>query len=332
MEDIMKAIQIKRTGTPEVLEYADVERPSPGAGQVRVKVISASVNYADTMMRRGVYPAMPPLPVILGAECSGVVDSVGEGVTGFQPGQRVALTGTQGCYAEYVVANAEMVFPIPDELDMDVAAVFPAVYLTAYHMLHSMAHVEAGQTVLIYAAAGGMGTALIQLGKLAGLTTVGLTSSARKVQFAKEQGIDHIINYKTENVAARIKQITDGRGVDLILNSVAGDTFSRDFEILAPMGMIIWYGLAAGLPKMNMTERLASGFMNSLGIRTFSVYNIFQKPELLAQSAQKMIQYLTEGQIKPHIHERIPLAEAARAHELLEGGAVMGKLILKSTV
>ena len=221
----MKAIQIKQTGSPDVLEYLEIERPGPGTGQVLIKVESISVNYTDTMLRRGVYPAMPPLPVIPGIECSGVVDSVEEGITGLKPGQRVTLTGTQGCYAEYVVANAGLVFPIPDEINMDIAAAFPAVYLTAYHMLHTMAHVDAGQAVLIHAAAGGMGTALIQLGKLAGVTTVGLTSSARKAQFAEEQGVDHIINYKTEDVVARVKQVTDDRGVDLILNSVAGESF-----------------------------------------------------------------------------------------------------------
>ncbi len=325
----MKAIQIKQTGQPDVLEYLEIERPRPGTGQVLIKVESISVNYADIMIRRGVYPAMPPLPVIPGAECSGVVDSVGEGVTGLKPGQRVTLTGTQASYAEYVVANARLVFPIPDDISMDIAAAFPAVYLTAYHMLHTMAHVEAGQAVLIHAAAGGVGTALIQLGKLAGVTTFGLTSSAGKAQFAEEQGVDHIINYKTEDVVARVKQVTDDRGVDLILNSVAGESFHRDFEMLAPMGLIIWYGLAAGQPKINLTEQLANSFMNSLGVRTFSVYNIFEKPDLLAHSTQKMIQYLAEGRIKPHIHERLPLSKAAQAHELLEAGAVTGKLILK---
>ena len=325
----MQAIQIKETGSYDVLEYVDVKRPSPGKGQVLVKTESISVNFSDTMMRRGTYPAMPPLPAILGLECSGVVEAVGEGVTEFQPGQSVVVTGTNGCYAEYVVANTHVVIPVPNELDKDLAAAFLAVYLTAFHMLHTVAKIEEGQTILIYAAAGGVGTALTQLAKLEGVTTIGLTSSAEKAQFAMNQGIDYTINYNTEDVARRVKEISNGKGINVIFNSVAGDTINRDFGVLAPLGQIIWYGMAAGPPQLNMTELLAAGFMDSLGIRTFSVYNILERPELMKPSTDKLLGYMSEGKIKPHIHGRLPLSEAAKAHELLESSAVMGKLILK---
>jgi NADPH:quinone reductase-like Zn-dependent oxidoreductase len=325
----MKAIQIHQTGSFEQLKYEDVDTPVPDKNEVLVKVVSASVNFADVMTRRGTYPMMPPLPAIPGADCSGIVESVGENVTQFRPGQHVAALG-QGCYADYMVANAVAVTLISEDIDMDDAAAIPVNYLTAYHMMHTMAQVAEGQTILIYAAAGGVGTAVIQLAKLANVKVIGLTSAEEKANFAKAQGIDHIINHKTQDVIQSVKEITGGKGVEIILNSVAGDTFNRDFEMLAPLGQIIWFGMAGGLPTDNITEQLGVGFVKSAGIRTFILYSIFDlDPALAASSSQILFNYLADNKIKPHIYERIPLAEAARAHQLLESGKVQGKLILK---
>ncbi len=325
----MKAVQISRTGSFDVLEYVDMETPSPGSGQVLIKVFSASVNFVDVMVRKGTYPMMMALPTIPGVECSGIVESVGENVTTIRPGQHVVVFG-QRCYAEYVVADVASVTPIPDSIDRDEAAALPVNYLTAYHMLNTMAQVPKGQTILVYAAAGGVGTAMIQLAKLAGVTVVGLTSSDEKAQYAREQGSDYIINYKTENVLQRIREITNGKGVNIIFNSVAGNTFNRDFEALAPLGQIIWFGLAAGPPKGDLGEQLAANFGKSAGIRTFTIYSIAElDPELMSQSFETLLKHLMEKKIKPHIHERIPLSETARAHKLLETGSVMGKLILR---
>ena len=325
----MKAIRIHQTGSFEQLKYEEVDPPVPDKDQVLIRVISASVNYADVMTRIGTYPMMPPLPAIPGVDCSGIVESVGKNVSQLQPGQPVAALG-QGCYAEYMVANPLAVFPISEDIDMDEAAAIPVNYLTAYHMIHTMAGIKEDETILAYAAAGGVGTAVIQLAKLAGVTVIGLTSTDEKADFAKAQGFDHIINYKTEDVVQRVKEITGGKGVEIILNSVAGDSFSRDFQMLAPLGQIIWFGMAGGLPQDNLTEQLGAGFVKSAGIRTFILYSIFElDPALAARSSETLFAYLADKQIKPHIYERIPLAEAARAHELLEGGRVQGKLILK---
>jgi NADPH2:quinone reductase len=175
-----------------------------------------------------------------------------------------------------------------------------------------------------------VGTAVIQLGKLAGVTIIGLTSSEEKVRFAREQGIDHIINYKTEDVLQKIKNITNGKGVNVILNSVAGNTFGRDFEALAPLGQIIWFGMAAGMPEGDLGQQLGTGFAKSAGIRTFLVFNVMDlNPVLMNRSVKALFDHLGRKKIKPHIYKRIPLAEAARAHRLLESGAVSGKLILK---
>jgi len=325
----MKAIRIHQTGSFEQLKHEEVDPPMPEGGEVLIKVISASVNFADVMTRKGTYPMMPPLPAIPGIDCSGIVEAVGENVTRFRPGQHVAALG-RGCYAEYMATNAVAVFPISEDVDMDEAAAIPVNYLTAYHMMHTMAQVKEGETILSYAAAGGVGTAVIQLAKLANVTVIGLTSTDEKVDFARTQGIEHIISYKTEDVHQRVKDITSGKGVEIILNSVAGDSFERDFEMLAPLGQIIWYGMAAGPPTGSLAEQLGAGFVRSAGIRTFMLPSIFElDPALMARSADILFNDLADNRIKPHIYERIPLAEAARAHELLESGKVHGKLILK---
>ena len=282
----MKAIQIKQTGGPEVLQYVEMETPSPGPGQVVVRTESISVNFGDAQIRKGLYPIMPPLPHVPGFEASGVVEMIGEGVSQVQMGQRMAFIAN-GCYAEYVLVDVASVIPIPDTLDDDLAAAFPVNYWTAYHMMHTMAKLEGGQWILSYATVGGVGTAITQLVKLAGFKVIGLTSSDERVQHAKTLGVDHAVNYAKENVVETVMGLTGGRGADLILDSVAGPSFPSNFKMLAPLGQVIWYGAAAGQPPENLVETL--------------------------------VRYLTDGKLKPVIHDRLPLAEAARAHELLEG-------------
>lgn len=327
----MKAIRIEQTGSPEVLQYVDVSTPAPGRGQVLVRVTSASVNFADTMMRQGTYPMMPPLPFTPGLEYSGVIEAVGDGVADLTPGRSVVVFGSGAGYAQYAVADAREAIPIPDDLDKDLAAVMPTVYLTAYHMLHTLARIQAGQWVLVHAAAGGVGTAAIQLARLAGAHVIGLTSTEEKLHFAKDQGADYVINYRREDVVKRVHEITGGRGVDAIFNSVAGDTLNRDFELLAPLGQIIWFGLAAGLPPENLVQQFATHFGRGVGVRAFHlIFSVAQPyPELMMRAFETVLGLLTARKICPHIHERIPLASAAQAHRLLESGAVKGKLILK---
>jgi len=326
----MKAIQIKRTGGPEVLETVEMDTPSPGPGQVVVRTESISVNFGDVQIRKGLYPIMPPLPHVPGFEGSGVVEQIGEGVTQVETGQRVVFMGN-GCYAQYVLVDAAALIPIPDTLDHDLAAAFPANYLTAYHMMHTMAKLEAGQWILSYATVGGVGIAITQLAKLAGLKVIGLTSSDERVQKAKSLGVDHAINYAQENVVERVMGLTGGRGVDVILDSVAGPSFPSNFEMLAPLGQVIWYGAAAGQPPENLVETLNAHYAKGIGIRTFHLLGSIAEafPEVFAKSIGTLVQYLTDGKVKPVIHDRLPLAEAARAHTLLESRNTIGKLILK---
>lgn len=325
----MKAIQITQTGTTDVLNYVDVPTPLPQKGEVLIKIESIGMNYGDVAMRKGIYPQ--DLPLIPGVEYSGTVETIGADVNhNLGIGQSVLGFALRNAYAEYIAVPADSIIPIPDNFDKDKAAAFPVAYLTAYHLLHTMAHIESGQTILSYAAAGGVGTAINQLAQLAGTEVIGLTSTTEKIQYLRGQGVNKVINYKTEDVVQRVKDFTGGRGVDVVLNSLAGDTLNRDFETLAPLGQIICYGFTNGPLTGNLTDALTSDLMSSKGIRGFSLFTVIEsKPQLMAESVAKVTQLLLEDKITPHIHDRIPLAEAARAHQTMEAGKVCGKLILK---
>lgn len=324
----MKAVQFSRFGPPEVLEYVEVDKPTPKKGEVLIKAQSISVNFSDIYMREGGYGKIP-LPATPGLEMSGIVESVGEGVTKVSKGESVILLGRK-CYAEYALAGEREVTPIPRDIDPDMAAAIPINYLTAYHMIHTVANTQSGQTILAYATAGGVGTAITQLGKLAGIKVIGVTSTDEKAKYAKNQGITHVINFNTEDVVKKVMEITNGKGVDLILDSVAGKTFPTNFDMLAPLGQVILYGQRGGAPPPNTFEKLMSNFTRGVGMRVFSVYSVSARyPELMIQSMTTMIEYLRKKKIHPEIYARIPLREAAKAHKLLESRIVTGKIILK---
>jgi len=333
----MKVIQIKKTGAPDVLHHVDTNRPIAGPHQVMVKVEAIGVNYADILVRQGALPTAP-FPVVPGEEYSGTIESVGSNVTDFRPGQRVAVLlghGTDsghvsGGYAEYAVAETDSLIPIPDNIDFDIAAATFANYLTAYFLLHHCAKLQSGQNALLYAAAGGGGTAMIQLAKLAGINIIGLTSSHERAEYAKSQGATHVVNYNSVDIRPSVMKITHNAGVDIIFNSAGGNTLARDFELLAPFGQIIWYGTAAGLPEADITQLLMENFHHHHSIKTFLIHTMLQhKPTLWQQTINTIIKLLVEDKIQPQIHQRIELENASEAHELLESSYVYGKLILK---
>lgn len=325
----MKAIWIERPGSYDVLEYKDVDKPEPMAGHVVIKSEWISVNYADIWIRKGKYPWIR-LPNVPGLEVSGIVESIGDDVKTVKIGDRVVALGEK-CYAEYVLADVSLVFPIPDSVSLDVAAAFPVTYLTAYHMLHTVGNVKQGQSVLIYGAAGGVGTAVIELGKLAGVQVIGLTSSDDKANFAKEKGIDHIINYRNENVVKRVGKITENKGVHLVLDSVDGKTLANDFEVLAPLGLIILFGFGGGLPEIDLNEQFKKDSSKGVGIRVFHLmYSmVYPYPKKFEESFKKLLGYLEKKKIAPSISERLPLSKAKKAHELLESQRNVGKILLQ---
>ncbi len=255
-----------------------------------------------------------------------MVASVGDGVEGLSPGQRVVFFGSS-CYAEQVVVGEHAVTPLPDGVGFEAAAALPVNYLTAYHMLHTMAKMERGSSVLVRAAAGGVGTAAAQLCKLAGIRAIGATSSREKADFALAQGYDDVILYSEEDVAERVRELTGGRGVDVVLESVAGDVFAESFDVLAPLGQIIWFGMAAGEPTIDLGAKIRETAGRSLGVRFFVLYSV--APEDFASSMVELLGHVEAGRITPRIHATLPLTEAGKAHELLESKAVMGKVLLK---
>jgi len=326
----LKAIQIRKTGGPAVLEYVDVDAPIPGNGQVIVRTKAISVNYADVMIREGVYPVMPPLPAVLGLEGAGVVEDVGNEVSGIRKGQRVSFIAP-GSYAEKVAVDSATVIPLPDEIDFDAAAAFPVIYLTAYHLLHTVGRIRDGGWVLSHAAAGGVGTAVIQLARIAGAHVIGLTSSKEKAARATELGADFVFTYDRQSLVQDVMKASGGKGVDLVLDSVAGPNFSRNFDALAPLGQVVWFGFAGGFPADTLLQSFGKHFVRGVGLRTFHLtYSVAEPyPELIGHSLGTILTYLREKKIAPIIADRVPLAEAASAHQLLESRNTVGKIILQ---
>lgn len=311
-----------------MLKYEDLPDPEIKRHEVLVNIESISVNFSDTLIRRGLYPYMPELPAILGNEAAGIITAVGEDVDGLNIGQKVIIFGYPS-YATLVSVPASRVIPLPDNIDLEEAAALPIIYQTAHHMLHTVKRIKAAETVLIYAAAGGVGTAVIQLGKLAGIKMIGLTSTDEKAREITTQGIDHVINYKKENVVERVLALTDGKGVDLILDCVGGPDFADNFKMMNTMGHLIWFGIAAGNPSVNLLSELGKEPAKSYAVSMFHLYAIINNPKLMAESFRTLIGYLTEGKIKPVIHDRIPLSDTARAHDILEKHENIGKVLLK---
>jgi NADPH2:quinone reductase len=324
----MKTVRIHETGGTEVLKYEELADPEYNSHEVLVSIESISVNFSDTLIRRGLYPYMPDFPAILGNEAAGIITALGEDVKGLNIGQKVIVFGYPS-YASLTAVPATRVIPIPESIDLDEAAALPIIYQTAYHMLHTVKRIKAGESVLIYAAAGGVGTAVLQLGKIAGIKMIGLTSTDAKAREITAQGIDYVINYKKENVVEKVLELTNGKGVDLILDCVGGPDFGENFKMMNTMGHLIWFGIAAGNPSTNLLAALGKEPAKSYAVSMFHLYAIINNPRLMAESFATLIGYLSEGNIKPVIHDRIPLAEAAKAHDILEKHENIGKVLLK---
>jgi len=329
----MKAIQIRTTGGPEVLEYIDVSTPAPGPSQVLVKAHSIGVCMPEIMVRKGKYHWMPPLPAIPGIEMSGTVVAAGANVTSLKVGQKVWVSAREfkdrgGCYAEYIAAYADLLYALPDGVDMEEAAGL-ANYQVAWHLLHSATQGFQYDWILVPAAAGGVGTAIIQLANAAGKKVVGLVSNMKKASFCIEQGAVAAINYRTGNISEEIKAATDGHGIDLILDPVGGPHMGKLFDYLAPFGTLILYGGIEGPADPNVLEPMRRPPARNLAFRTFTMHVFDNWPERRASATQELLRLFAAGVIRPPIHDRVPLAEATRAHEIFESGKVLGKLIMK---
>ena len=322
----MKAILAEEFGGPEVLRYAEVERPSPGEGEVLIEVEAAGVNYADTMRRRNRYLTRQPLPFTPGSEVAGVVAGVGDGVEDVSEGDRVVtLLGTGG-YAEYAVAPAAGLIPLPENLGFDEAAAVPLQGLTAYHIIKTSGALKEGESVLVHAAAGGVGTLAVQVAKLLGAGTVIATaSSPEKLDLARSLGADVTIDYTEEDWPEKVREATDGKGADVILEMVGGDFPEKNLRCLNLFGRMVVYGAASGERGTINPERLMKKCHSVVG---FWLVPVTSRPDLLVPSLREVLGWISSGDLQLTIGATYPLSEAAQAHADLEGRKTTGKLLL----
>jgi len=321
----MKAIVFAQTGGPEVLNQADVPKPDVRPGGVVIKNHAIGVNFADTRFRQGTYTVKPKLPDIPGMEVAGVIEAVGEGVTNVRPGMRVAAF-TSRAYAEYCASPAFMAIPLPDSVSFVDGAAFLIQVLTAYHLLHTVDSIGPGRTVLVHAAAGGVGLAAVQLARAAGARVFGTVSSDSKAALANEAGAEAVINYVKEKFADAVLRLTADRGVDLILDAVGKPTFEEGLRCLAPFGHIALYGRAGGAPDPLNLSVLSP---KSQKVSAFSLPTLTRGfPDKTRESAERCFAHLRDGWLKLHISKTFPLAQAADAHRYLESRESTGKLIL----
>lgn len=315
-------------GGPEVLQVVEDELRSPGHGEVRVRVLAAGVAFGDVMQRYGRYSGVPKAPYTPGYDVVGEVEAVGPGVEAYQPGQRVAALTITGAYAQQVILPAKELVSVPQELDPGEVVALTLNYVSAYQMLHRIARVKPGERVLVHGAAGGVGTALLQLGRLHGLEMYG-TASAAKHSLIRELGATPI-DYRSEDFLARI-----GDGVDAVFDGHGGRTFLRSFRALRRGGRLISFGFVAVLGAgsfMIPVTVMSAGLLNLVPGRHSHFYSIGswkdRHGDWYREDMQSLLRLLAERQIAPVVAERLPLHEAARAHDLLEKGAVSGKLVL----
>ena len=329
----MKAILLSAPGRPSALEYVEVPTPVPGEREVLVKAHSIGVSMPEVLVRRGTYAWMPPLPAIPGIELSGTIVEHGPGVAEPALGQPVFVSARDlpvraGCYAEYIAVPARAVHSLTPGCRLEAAACL-SNYQVAYHLIHTAARGSAAECVLVHNAAGGVGSAALQLALIAGMKVIGVAGSDAKTATVIRLGAQDAINYRTEDVVARVLEVTQGRGSDLILDPIGGKGFGRNFAMLAPLGMVVSYGRLDGPPDADLLTAMRANSAQSPALRFFTIHSFDDRPDIRAATMKTLLDHLAAGRIHPLIHDRLPLAEAARAHELLESRQVIGKLLLK---
>jgi NADPH:quinone reductase-like Zn-dependent oxidoreductase len=337
----MRALTITRHGGPQVLEVRDVPTPAPGPGCVRVKMKFAGLNFSDVMARQGMYPDAPPPPCVVGYEGSGEVDAVGEGVDRGRIGQRVMVLTRFGGQQEWVCVPSEQALPIADSMSWEDAAAMPVVYLTAFHMLFRVGHLRRGSRVLVHMAGGGVGIAALQLCRtVEGVETFG-TASASKHDAIRAEGCDHPIDYRTTDYADAVRSLTDGKGVDLVLDPLGGRDWKKGLELLRPAGLLIAFGFAnmssgetrsvlhMARQAMGVPLLTPLGLMDrNRGVAGVNVGHLWDELPMLTEEAHELLALHARGAIKPRIDAIVPLERAAEAHARLTQRQNVGKVLL----
>jgi NADPH2:quinone reductase len=319
----MLAIQAVRTGGPEVLEAVDLHVPTPGPGQILVRHQAVGLNFIDTYHRSGLYPMK--MPAVLGLEAAGIVEALGEGVTRFKAGDRVAYNGTLGAYAEAAVVPADRAVKVPGGVSLETAAAVLLKGMTAEFLVRRCHRVEPGQTALIHAAAGGVGSILVQWAKALGATVIATVGTEAKAALARDHGADHVILYGEEDVAARVAEITGGQGVAVVYDGVGKDTFEASLKSLGRRGMLATFGNASGPAPAIAPLELGT---KSLFLTRPRLFDYIATTAELDESAAALFAVLESGAVKIEVGQTFPLAEARAAHEALEGRRTTGATLL----
>lgn len=319
-----RAVVVHHTGGPDVLTVEDWPLASPGPGQVALRQTAIGLNFIDTYQRSGLYPVQTPF--VAGSEGAGIITALGDGVTGLKVGDRVAYQGQLGAYADERIAAADKLVPIPDGISDQAAAAIMLKGLTAYYLLFKTWPVAKDETILWHAAAGGTGLIATQWAKSLGATVIGTAGSDDKVALAKAHGCDHVINYNTEDFAARTRELTGGRGVDVVYDGVGKSTFEKSLDCLRPRGLMVTFGNASGvvsIPDITVLSRKGSLYVT----RPTSAH-YFQTRDELLEGASKLFAAVQSGAVKVEIGRTFPLSEAANAHRALEGRETTGSVVL----
>jgi NADPH:quinone reductase len=328
--DFMHAIQMAKTGGPDVLEYVEVPKPELSAGKVLVRVHAIGVGKPDVLVRTGVYKWMPPLPTIPGLEATGHIAALGDGVEGLRVGEPVFVYQwkTRGCYAEYVAARASDVTPLPATVDLDDAAAL-SNFIIARAILHDVPRGPNLRNLYVNGAAGGVGSAIVQMAQLEGIEVIAGASSTAKCDFVRTLGASHTINYSTENVADQVLAFTGGRGVDLVCDQIVGPDFTDSIRMLAHWGTIVSFNALGGMPAQETFTAMRANLTKSPGIRCFTLHTYDDDPNSIRRLVGETVDVFARSHVRPAIFERIPLSAARRAHELLDAREILGKVILK---
>lgn len=336
----MRQIWIPRIGGPEVLELREAPDPEPAAGQVRIKVAAAGVNFADVLARMGLYPDAPKLPTVIGYEVAGTVDKLGPGVTAPAVGTRVVTLTRFGGYSDMVCAPADYVIPISDGVSFEKAAAVPVTYLTAWIMLVHLGNVRKGDKVLVHAVAGGVGQAALQICRWRGAEVIGTASGSKHARL-KELGVAHCIDYTSQDFEAEVKRITNGRGVEIVLDAVGGESFSKSYRCLASLGRLYLFGassIATGTTRSIVSALLGLWRMPSFkpiplmndnrGVHGVNMGHLWDRgPELKAMLAE-IAELVRAGTLDPVVDKTFPFAKAADAHAHIQARGNFGKVLL----
>lgn len=322
----MKAIVVEAFTTPDALRPTEIDAPRPGEGELRLEVKAAGCNFSDLLLLKGEYQVKPAFPFIPGGEVAGIVREIGPGVTGFSEGDRVLSRCGLGGYAEEVVVPTATTYTLPDALSFEAGAAMPTVYPTSYLALADRGHLRAGETLLVHAAAGGVGLAAVQIGRALGARVIATAGGSEKLEIAREAGAEVLIDYRKEDFVERVMEATEGQGADVIYDSVGGDTTDRSLKCIKWNGRLLVIGFASGTIPSVQLNRVMLKNISVVGLH-WSAYPE-REPEAIDGCFESLFELARAGSIAPLVSASFPLAEAGAALEALGSRKTVGKVVL----